>query len=146
MTKNSYLAAFNIQKAQNTLGTKLSEMGLHFEYGAGVIGQAMHTFVQECDVIIKEALGLHYEEVPVMCNIFGTNYETSVYVLYADDNDPEWSITEDDFCQFLYEAVTNEDLQELMWKAMVEKDINAKNEFNANKRFKIGPLSVNFNE
>jgi hypothetical protein len=142
MNKKVYQAAFNIQKVQNALLNKLSEIGLSFEYGNGAFGQAMSDLTNESDMIIKEALGLHYEEISIVCKICGINYPATINVLYTEANDPEWSITEDDFCQFLYEAATNDELQEFMWRAMVEKDEDAKAALNATKKLKIGTTDI----
>ena len=143
MSRTTYDSAFAILKTQNELCNKLEEVGLNFEYGSGFIGEAFETLLNESETIIRDALGLHDVPVDHTCRILGVDHPFTDYVLYPEDDDVEWSITADDFSEFFYKAIQNEKIQDVMWKAMVDRDESAKTEFNSLKIGKIGPAESN---
>jgi hypothetical protein len=139
MSKTIYECAFNILKTQKEICDKLDTMGFNFEYGQGFIGETLVALINNGETIVRECLGLgHYVTVEKTCNINGLAYPISVDVLYTVEKDPDWSITEDDFCEFFYVAIKDLEVRDLMWKAMVEKDFEAKQKFNQLGHGKIG--------
>ena len=130
MNKTIYNTAFRILSTQEDMCQRLENIGLRFEYGEGYVGETLLKLLNDSELIIKEALGLHSVSEPCTCNISGIDYPITLDILYTSEDDPDWSITEDDFCEFFYQAQHNEEVRDLMWKAMIEKDETAKNKFN----------------
>lgn len=130
MNRKIYDAAFEVLHTQESMCQNLEKIGLRFEYGDGVVGQALLDLLNHSETIIKESLGLHLEIKDAKCTIGGVDYPVYSYVLCTDDNDSEWSITEDDFCEFFHHARNDIRLQDLMWKAITEKDAEAKDMYN----------------
>jgi hypothetical protein len=143
MNREIYDRAFNILTTQSNMCAKLEDIGLRFEYGDGFVGKALESLINDSESIIIAALGLHEVSVSRQVNIFGTIYPTDDAALYTDDNDPEWSITMDDFCEFFYHAIRNEATRELMWEAMANKNIDAKSKYNALGHGRIGSVPNN---
>lgn len=144
MNRRSYDAAFEIMRAQESVANALENIGLRFEYEDGVVGKAFNTFLNSADTIIIESLGLHERTEATTCTISGERYPITLERLYTEENNPDWSITADDMCEFFYQARDNETLQDLMWKAMVEKNEDAKKELNATmKSARIGCICKN---
>ena len=118
---------------------KLGSIGINFEYGHGFVGETLQSLIDNSETIIKESLGLS-QCVPIekMCCINGVDYPVSVDVLHTKEQDPEWSITYDDFYEFFYKAIENEEIREIFWNAFTNKDLSAKEKYNSLKIGYIG--------
>ena len=138
MNRTIYDSAFAIMKTQSEMCSKLDSIGLRFEYGEGFVGKSLESLINDSETIILESLGLYFTSKDTKMKLCGESYPTTVEVLYAKDENPEWAITADDFCEFFYKAVDNEHLQDLMWKVMVDRDQSAKDEYNKLNIGKIG--------
>lgn len=138
MNKTIYNTAFDLLSLQETACQSFEKSGLRFEYGDGPVGEFLLGLLNGADMIIKESLGLHSNQYPVKVFIGGNEYPTNVDILYSEDQNADWSITEDDFCEFIYKARDDKTVRELMWKAMVDRDQSAKDEYNKLKIGKIG--------
>ena len=145
MSKAIYDAAFAIMKTQSEMCSKLDAIGLRFEYGEGFIGKSLESLINDSETIILESLGLYFISKDAKMKLCGESYSTTVEVLYAKDENPEWAITADDFCEFFYKAVDNEHLQDLMWKVMVDRNQSAKDEYNQLNIGKIGGYDFMYN-
>lgn len=133
MNREIYERIFGIIQTHNDICNKLESAGLRFEYGDGFVGKSLEALLNDSEIIIRESLGLH---------------EVSGLALYTKENDPDWSISLDDFCEFFYKAIENDNIRDLMWKAMVEKNIEAKQQYNQLNFGRIGPYEdgrVNLN-
>lgn len=131
MNKTSYDSAFEILRIQNNVCNQIEGSGLSFEYGSGFVGSALLKLFTNATNIIKASLGLHVVSENCVCKINGIDYPTTVCVLYTEDNSPDWAVTEDDFNNFLNEAIENKILQTLMWEAIVNKNVQAKMQLNS---------------
>ena len=131
----AYDAAFKMIRSQRNMENKLDEIGFNFEYGSGIVGTHFEVVLNNCEAILKEAMGLHSVGKDGTCNICGTQYPVTIDILYTEDENADFSITEDDFCEFCYNAVNDakigDELIGLMWKAIVEKDAEAKEKYNS---------------
>lgn len=137
--KNIYESAFMLLKEKKIFEDKLSDIGVNFEYGNGAIGSFMESIVNNTDTIIQESLGLHIITIPTRCKIMGASYGIDLDIFCQEDENLDWAMTCDDFYNFLYNAIMSEKVRELAWKAFVERDVEAKEKFNALKSFgKIG--------
>lgn len=132
MSKETYDHAFEILSAKKKFESSLDYIGLNFEYGNGPIGEFMESLLNHVEPIIKNELGLVIEEIEKAPDIIiGCNtYPVDVYVNYTVEHDKDWCITDDDFCEFFYKAIDDENLRELMWKVMADRDEDAKAKFN----------------
>lgn len=146
MSRAIYDAAFAIMKTQSEMCSKLDSVGLRFDYGEGFIGKSLESLINDSETIILESLGLYFVSKNAKVNLCGESYSTTVDVLYAKDENPEWAITADDFCEFFYKAVDDEHLQDLMWKVMVDRDQSAKEEYNNLGIGKIGGYDFMYNQ
>lgn len=145
MNRTIYDSAFHILETQKEIFDKLDSLGVSFEYGQGFIGKTLESLINDSDTIIIECLGL--EDIPPVnkqCTINGLSCEVSVDIFCAKGNDEEWSITHDDFYDFFYAAIDNIQLRDLMWRAMVEKDVRAKEQFNKSGHGLIGQFEKNY--
>lgn len=135
-----YDRAFSVLKTQNAICDKLESIGLRFEYGDGFVGETLLSLLNDCEAIVIEALGLHEVACERTCKFLGSDWPTNDSSFYTEDNDPTWSITADDFCEFFYRAQKDETVRELMWKAMVKKDAVAKENYNKLGHGRIGEV------
>lgn len=142
MNRTIYDAAFHILSTQNDCCNKLEYMGLRFEYGDGFIGEKLLSLLNDAQEIIKETLGLHEVSRDAKVYIGGDYWPTTIEVLYTENEDPDWAMTTDDFYEFFYQAQKNETVKDLMWKAMVEKDVEAKEEYNKMEHGRIGYVFI----
>ena len=138
MNRNIYEAAFDILVIQNEICNNLEKLGLRFEYGDGVVGQTLEKLLNKSESVIIESLGLHEVTEGATCTIGGQKYHVDLEMLYTEDNDSDWSITCDDFYEFFYCAIKDLTIRDLMWRAMVNKDVVAKEQFNALNKGRIG--------
>jgi hypothetical protein len=146
MSKTVYDAAFRVLKTQSEICSKFESIGLRFEYGDGFFGKSLESLINDSETIILESLGLHLvtkNTNTVFCGAFGS---MPVDVLYSMDNDPDWAITNDDFCEFFYKAIDDEHLRNLMWRVMVDRDSDAKDEYNKLRIGKIGGYDFMYDE
>jgi hypothetical protein len=132
-------------KTQGEMCSSLENIGLRFEYGDGFVGKALESLVNNSETIVLESLGLHFVSKNTKATLCGESWPISVEVLYGEDENPEWAITADDFFEFFYKAVDNEHLQDIMWKAMVDRDQSAKGEYNQLNIGKIGGYDFMYN-
>ena len=142
-----YLTAFEMLLSQRELENKLDLIGLGFEYGEGAIGTHFEKTLNLCETIIKEAIGFHVKHKPVCVKINGYEHQTTVDILYKNESNDDFTITEDDFCEFFCEVInTNdekrkEELVNLFWHAIVDESVEAKEKFNSNfQRGLIGTI------
>ncbi len=139
MCKEIYKSAFDILKMQNEMCDKFEDIGLCFEYGHGFMGVTLEELSNKAYTIILSVMGFNRKTMQRTINISGYPQGVCFDVLYIGEYDENWTITEDDFSDFVHTAVRSEKLQEWFWRAMIEKDESAKEEFNkATKMFKIG--------
>ena len=131
MNRENYDCAFNLLEAKVSFENELDAIGLNFEYGIGPVGKFMEAIFDSVEPIIKNELGLVTEfSVPAQTTIDFIPVVTNVYIYTTEDSSKEWSITADNFYEFFYKAIKNKELRDLMWKAMTEKDLDAKAKFN----------------
>jgi hypothetical protein len=144
MSKAAYDAAFEMLKSEKDFEDRMIAIGFNFEYGSGFVGKHFETILNNCETIIKESLGMHPVSKEGTCEISGINYPITIDILYPEDENDDFSITEDDFCEFCYAVLNNPnvgtELQDLMWKSIVERDVEAKEKFNSFKHGLIGTL------
>ena len=145
MNKTIYDTAFNIMKTQNEMCSNMEKFGLRFEYGDGLVGKALESLINDSETIILESLGLHFVSKNVKTMICGESWPTTVDVLYREDENPEWAITADDFFEFFYKSIDDENLRDLMWRVMVERREEAKEEYNKLGIGKIGGYDFMYN-
>lgn len=138
MNKNIYESAFDILAIQNEMCHGIENLGLRFDYGDGVVGKALEQLLNKSEAIIIESLGLHEVTEDATCTIGGQKYPVDLEVLYIKENNPDWSITCDDFYKFFYCAIKDLTIRDLMWKAMVNRDVDSKEQFNALNKGRIG--------
>jgi hypothetical protein len=138
MNRTIYDIAFNILETQSSICDKLESVGLRFEYGSGFVGESLESLINDAENIILESLGLHEVSVDSKMLIAGDLWPATIEVLRPEDNNSEWSITMEDFYEFFYQAIKNPTIRDLMWKAMVDKDQDAKNKYNDLKCGRIG--------
>jgi hypothetical protein len=119
---------------------QLERVGLDFEYGSGCVGQALGSLINDAQLIVIEALGLHEMPIDKPFRIYHESWPTTIDVLYTEDNDPDWSITMDDFFEFFNQAIKNPAVRELMWNAMANKDIESREIYNAMNCGRIGEV------
>ena len=108
------------------------------EYGDGFVGKKLLSLINDAQEIVKESLGLH--EVSRDAKVYiGTDcWPTTIEILYTKDEDPDWAITADDFYEFFYQAQKDESVKELMWEAMTNRNVEAKEEYNKMGHGRIG--------
>ena len=147
MNKKMYLTAFKMLLSQRELENKLDLIGMSFEYGEGAIGTHFEKTLNCCETIIKEAIGFHVKHKPACVKIDGHEYQTTVDILYKNEVNDEFTITEDDFCEFFCEVINTDDekrkeeLINLFWHAIVDESVEAKEKFNSNfQRGLIGTI------
>ena len=139
MGKEAYLAAFEILKTQNNMCNTLEDIGLHFEYGTGPIGIALEELINKSFTIVKDTLGIQINPQTRKININGHVQTAQFDVFFIGDYDENFTITEDDFSEFVFYAIHSRKLQDWFWRAMVEKDEEARTLFNGvTKNFQIG--------
>lgn len=138
MSKKIYDLAFENLQVERRMSNHFEEMGLSFEYGSGFWGKQLETLCANNNQIILNALGLHAKTHTRTLYISGEEFVCDYEVLYRDDNDSEFTITYDEFFDFIDAAIRNTQLRELFWDAIVEKNIEAKNRINKLFAFKIG--------
>ena len=145
MNRIIYDKAFQIISTQKELCDKLDSLGLNFEYGQGFIGKTLEDLINNSETIVLESLGLeYYNPTEKKCNINGSEYPVVVERLYTKDHQHDWSITVDDFSDFFYKAIENHHIQDLMWRIMVEKDEDAKAEYNSLNIGFVGPFEQKY--
>lgn len=130
MNKNIYHAAFEMLLTQNDMCNHIENSGLRFEYGVGFWGTTLENLVNQCYTIIKEALNVQYLEQSRNVFINGSRLIAQFDVLFVGDFDEKFTITEDDFSDFIFQAVNDEVLQDLFWDAMVNKNEASREKFN----------------
>ena len=135
MSKESYFAAFEVLKTQNDICNKFEEIGFNFEYGTGFFGIAMENLNNQGYAILKESLEIKALTQYRTINISGIEQVVQFDVFYVGDYDENFTITEDDFSDFVYDSVKNNELQDLFWKVMVEKDNAAREKFNQHSKY-----------
>ena len=133
--KTIYKTAIESLRKQREFESKLDNLGFHFEYGEGIFGLYCNDIFNNNELIIRESMGLHIESLSTTCTINGVKHPIILEILYREDHDDDFSITMDDFIDFISElAFKNndnyEELSELLWKAIVEKDEHAKKLYN----------------
>ena len=139
MNRTIYQTAIKSLKRQREFESKLDGIGLKFEYGEGLFGTFCDNVFNDCELIIRESLGLHIEHESGCYSIDGVKHPISFEVLYRNDHDIDFSITMDDFLEFVSEIVYKVDtdveiISDLIWKALVEKDTAAKEQYNKIKK------------
>lgn len=138
--RNVYDSAFHIFRTQQKLCEKFESLGFNFEYGQGAVGIAFDNLISETEVIILECLGLTTSrQINKKCAIAGTQYPVKIDVFYCEDMNDVFAITADDFSEFFFKAVNNDELQDLMWKAIAERNISAREQYN---ELKIGTIGI----
>lgn len=140
-----YKTAIESLRKQREFESKLDNLGFHFEYGEGIFGLYCNDIFNNNELIIRESMGLHIESVPATCTINGIKHPIVLEILYREDHDDDFSITMDDFIDFVGNLAFNsndyEELSELLWKAIVEKDEQSKKIYNEKaKRNVIGTM------
>ena len=146
MNKAIYDTAFNILSTHNDFCNALENIGLRFEYGDGFVGKKLLSLINDAELIVRDALGLHEVSRDSKVRIAGDLWPTTIEILYTEEEDPDWSITADNFCEFFYQAQKNERIKDLMWRAMVYRDVAAKEELNKLGHCRIGPICVSDND
>jgi hypothetical protein len=146
MSKTAYDAAFRVLKTQSEMCSKLESVGLRFEYGDGFIGKSLESLINDSETIVLDLLGLHFVTKSVNTTFYGISGPMPVEVLYAEDENPEWAISADDFCEFFYKAIDDEHLRNLMWQIVVERNHTAKDEYNQLDIGKIGGYDFMHNQ
>ena len=138
MEKDIYTSMFRALKSQNEICSALENIGLNFEYGIGRIGEAFESINNHCFLALKSSL--NFSEI-LQCrnvDINGVVTPAQFSVYYVGDYDEDFTITEDDFSEFVFYAINHLKLQDLFWRAMVEKDEDAREQFNmASSNFQI---------
>lgn len=138
MSKKMYLTAFEMLLSQRELENKLELIGLNFEYGEGIIGTHFEKTLNACETLIKEAIGFKVKHKPSYVEIEGYKHQITIDILYKNEGNDDFTITEDDFCEFFCEVInTNdekrrEELINLFWNAIVNESVEAKEKFNSN--------------
>ena len=148
MSREMYDAMFKIKKAKKKQERALEQLGLMFEYGHGIFGEALLEIGENAEKGIVESLGLKSKTEKGTFKISDGRQkviqEVEFDVLYPADGDEDFSVTEDYFyCELLWKAVDddpNDVLKNLMWQAFVEKDVHAKEEIN--KMFDLTIIGV----
>ena len=142
MNRTIYDTAFNILSTHNDFCNNLESIGLRFEYGDGFVGEKLLSLINDAESIIREALGLHEVSLDAKVRVNGNSWQTTIEILYTEDEDPNWAITSDDFCEFFYQAQKNDQVKDLMWRAMVDKNVEAKEEYNKMGHGRIGEYPI----
>ena len=134
MNKIIYEKTIETLRSSREMEDMLNGIGFSFDYESGRIGNHFLTVLHNCEEMIKESLGIHSIEEKTTCYINGIDYPITVDILYTDDNDADFAITENDFCEFAnivaYDDEIGNALKDAMWKAITEKDNDAKKKVN----------------
>ena len=139
MNKEIYKSAFAIINTQNEICNNFENIGFSIDYSSGAVGKALENLLNQAYTILDGSLDFNRKTHCRKINISGYTQEVCFDVLYVGNYDEDWTITEDDFSDFIYKAADSEELQELFWKAMVDRDENAKTHFNKiSTDFQIG--------
>lgn len=121
---------FEALKSQNKICSALENIGFNIDYGAGIMGEALESINNNCFLALKNSL--NFSEISQLrnVNINGVVIPVQFFVYYIGDYDENFTITEDDFNEFVVHATNYPKLQDLFWRAMVEKDDDAREQFN----------------
>lgn len=139
MNRDAYDSAFAVMKSQANVCNAFDDIGLRFEYGDGVIGTSLENIINNAYTIIRSVMGFQTKTYTKKIIISGYTQTVSFDVLYVGEYDEAWAITEDDFSDFVHIAVDSCKMQDMFWKAMIERDEDSKAQFNQiSKNFKIG--------
>ena len=123
-------SVFTALRTQQSYENKLLEMGLNWEYGEGVTGKFLEANKNVLIETIYHLFGLDRVSYKVQTNIFGQTFPCTLDILYPDNEDIDFTITEDDFVEALYKAIDNIELSKLMIHTWVMKDTVARAELN----------------
>ena len=121
---------FTALRKQHDFENQLLAMGLNFEYGEGVTGQYLETNKNALIEMVYYLFGFDRVSYKVQTSILGQTFPCTLDVLYPDDEDIDFTITEDDFVEALYKAIDDMELSKLMIHTWVMKDATAREELN----------------
>lgn len=121
---------FTALRAQQEYENKLLEMGFNWEYGEGPTGQFLEANKNTLIDTLYHLFGLTRTSYKVRTNLFGQEFPCTLDILYPEDDDIDFTISEDDFTEALYKAIDNEELSKLMVHTWVMKDTIARTELN----------------
>lgn len=123
-------AAFTALNAQQEYENKLLEMGFNWEYGEGITGKFLESNKNILIDTIYHLFGLNRISYQVETNLFGQKFPCTLDILYPEDDDIDFTISEDDFTEVLYKAIGDKELSHLMVHTWIMKDTVARKELN----------------
>lgn len=141
LTKRAGLckSIFNALRAQQSYEQKLLDLGFNWEYGEGATGKFLETNKDVLIESIYHLFGLERTSHQVQTNIYGQPLPCTLDILYPDDNNIDFTITEEDFIEALYKAIDDTELSVLMIHTWVMKDSVAREKLNE----RLIPTSIN---
>lgn len=114
---------------------KLENIGISFEYGSGKLGEYLNETINLEHMLIMHLFDFSYHIATSFCKYL--NRDIRFDVLYPSDGNSDFCITLDDLSCLLNDT-NDEILVDALWKAIVERDINAVEYINKNTSATIG--------
>lgn len=132
-----YTIIMNALSLKNEIETHLKNVGIDIRYENGIVGN--HIIL--ADKLIYNALMLSLKMYS-MSYTDTTNWSVPVSfeVLYPDDDNELYSVTDDDFRSIIDILDANTELQNMLWDALVNKNEQARQWINNNTKVLFGPV------
>ena len=125
-------------KSRLAFENAMHEAGMECSLESGAVGEFLNAQNINFETILLMCLDMHIVSIDVT-DVY--KFLDAIDVVYPDDNDENYSLTEDDILHFIAYLDT-EDISQQLWKAIVEKNDDMRQWINHNSSIWIGPSEV----